>query len=327
MKKISRHSIISQSLIKDDLLSLVKYSWQSFLVTSVIIGLLLFFLNILIGVANNANNFTRAIEARLGMYIYLVDDMDQSERYTRLLALQKDLDAAWLVSRYISQSEAQATLAQIIPDVIERFRQYNISDPLPATLHIKLRRHEDYQKMYQIVLQYRELIRNLDEVANGEQTLRAQERRVSQSLNFISLIRNGAIFLITLFVCIIIIILIYLLRILFAKFRDIIEIKKLLGSSYTQIALPFLLASMIILIAGFGVMAIAMGGLDYFFHIQQIPPLMFNVDNFSLPIIPETWFASWNVWLMLAAQAIVICGWVFLWAHYFLLKAVKKAGE
>lgn len=94
-KRITRKSVIKQSIVREDIVSIIRVSLPRFVLMTVIIGFLLFFLNVLIGVSHHAQSFSETLQSKLAMYFYIKDTPSQEDAtYAKVVQLQKGLEKA-----------------------------------------------------------------------------------------------------------------------------------------------------------------------------------------------------------------------------------------
>ncbi len=313
MLKITRKSKISESIIKEDLISMRKYARRSILTTTIIVWLVLFFLNILIWIANHTHKFSKTIDSKLWMYFYIKDNpWNEDYTYSQILKLQKELDTNKIKNQFISKSQALKFFQKKLPNIISQFKKYDIWNPFPATLYVKISSDQDYQKLQQIIPKYANIISNSDDL-DKSRNLYWQETRIIKTLNFSKFLVLGSYFLILLFTSIILFVLFYLFRILINKFYKKIEIKKLLWASFYQMAWPFLIIIASIIISWFIIMIILTFLLDLYLKTKDFS-LIFFVDVFSLDIAPKsiTWFILNSFWIIFFELVF------FLWLSFIL---------
>jgi cell division protein FtsX len=83
---------------------------------------------------------------------------------------------------YYSREDAFDTLSKKLPDVVESFDKYGISNPLPATMYIMFKDTSEYDKLKAIATKYQPIIVNsLD--TTRDTNLRKQEQRVINVIN------------------------------------------------------------------------------------------------------------------------------------------------
>lgn len=327
MKAYTRPSDISQSMRRDDTKNMLRYWRKSFTIVSIIVAFLLFFLNILIGIANHTQQFSYTLQDKLGMYFYIQDEPEQEEAiYTKVVQLQKELEYADIDTTFVSKKDAMGFLQQKIPDVLSKFKDYGIGNPFPATLYVKVRNEADYTSIQEILPNYAEIISNSEDIQQSR-TIEGQEKRLIKAISFSSFLTKGSYFLVGVFILIIMTVLLFLLKLQAQKFYKKIELKKLLGASYSQIRQPFVVMAGSILLIGFILMLGLVFGLDNYLKYHDFS-LMFFVDVFSLDILPESLlnFITGGGWIILG-EFIILAALIYLVSRSYLSNVIRKAGN
>jgi cell division protein FtsX len=163
------------------------------------------------------------------MYFYIKDDATQTERtYTKVMKLKDELIKQGIQAQFSSKDDALKFLEQRLPEVLNNLKQYNIDNPLPATLYVAVSTEQEYQQLKQTILEYRSIITNVEDLDKAK-TLKAQEQRIIKTIG----IANGVVvfsyLLILMLFVIMVSVVIGLVRQYVYKHRRLIEVKKLLG--------------------------------------------------------------------------------------------------
>lgn len=311
----------------DDLKSMIAYSGKTFILIACVVAFLVFFLNILIGLANHTNKFSDTIEDKLSMVFYIDETSSQSEDevYVQVHRLQQQLDSLWIENNFVTKTDAKAYFSQKIPDLMTKFDDYDISNPFPPTLHINIHGEQEYNLLLNILPAYSTILSNLDEELQSERNLQSQEKRILKAMNFSNFLVYGSYFLIVLFLVIIGFIFFSWMRVLVGHFSHKITIKKLLWATYLQVSAPFQAISFATLLVWFLGMFVLLLFLDLYLQ-QRNFSMMFFVDVFSIDIIPKhiSWFIL-HSWYIIFAELIVILGMIYLLNHRLLYKKFRKA--
>jgi cell division protein FtsX len=149
---------------------------------------------------------------------------------------------------FYSKEDAFQILEERLPNVIETFEKYGIENPLPPTMYVQFRNEKDYVFLKEIVLEYEDVIKNLDDLENNGFAFSDQERRSANVINLTNVITQFGYFLVAVIVMIIIAFLLFGLHLTFYRFREQVEVEKLLGSGYFTIQKPFLLITASVLV-------------------------------------------------------------------------------
>ncbi len=117
------------------------------------------------------------------MYFYVTQEGDQVAVQQKVLTLTKELEQASIKVDYISADQAASFLSKRLPTIIQKFQDYNINNPLPATLFVVIRREADYQSLQTIMPRYADIIDNATDISSTS-SLKLQEQRVVRALDF-----------------------------------------------------------------------------------------------------------------------------------------------
>ena len=232
------------------------------------------------------NEFADTLQWKLWMYFYIKDiPWEEDATYAKVLQLEKQLQNNGLETVFASKNEARAFLERRIPDILDRFDEYNIDNPLPATLYVMLTNDQDYSILKEYIPRYADVIVNI-EALNEWRTLQDQEWRVLKAITFSNFLISWSYFLIAIFIIIIVVILMFLLRNKFILYQQKVELKKMLGASYNQIKLPFIITSGAISVLGFAIMLVLFFWLDSYVGSQDFS-LIYMIDILSQEYIPD----------------------------------------
>jgi cell division protein FtsX len=190
------------------------------------------------------------VKGKLGVYLYIKSIPSQEDRITKqVFEMTKELEDQWMKVEYYSREDAFDTLSKKLPDVVESFDKYGISNPLPATMYIMFKDTSEYDKLKAIATKYQPIIVNsLD--TTRDTNLRKQEQRVINVINLGNVATVVSFWLVAFLVAIIVVFLLFIIRIKFYGFKDVIQVQKLLGATYTQIKWPYLVHIWLILTCG-----------------------------------------------------------------------------
>lgn len=324
-KKIQRKSIVKQSILWEDVYSMIRVSLPRFILMSVIIGFLLFFLNVLVGVSNHAHSFSDTVQSKLGMYVYIDESEQTDATYNRVLSLQEELENAWVETRFVSKDDAEAFLVQRIPDIVEQFEYYDIENPFPPTLYIMIQNNQQYQEVVRIVPWYSEIILNIADLTSGR-TLEDQEKRIIRTMQFTQAVIAVSYFLIIFFSVIITVIVLFILQQKAREYHDTIALKKLLGASYLQIKMPFLVTGSFLLAWGFVVMLVLLLFTNTYLHQYDLS-IAYFAELFDLSIAQDSVVVRDYVWQwtwLILIEIVVLTVMLWLISNVYLHRLVKK---
>ena len=218
---------------------------------SVLVGFLLFLLNIFLGLGLYAHQFSVELKDKLGMYFYINDVPGQEDQtYKDVLLMKDELQSQGLKVMFSSKDDALAFLQKKIPDVVANFQKFGISNPLPATLYVMFSNDGQYSILKQVILKHKDIILNSQDVDSGT-TIKQQENRILTVINLSNFIVVTSYIIIALILLVVLSFLGFLLKNIFASLHKEFEVKKLLGASHLDIVHAFVKLTMDILILSF----------------------------------------------------------------------------
>ncbi len=172
------------SVFWHDVRHILKSSRVEFIWISILMGFLLTILNIFAGVGLGAKEFSQTLNNKLGMYFYIVDRPDDKDAvYAQVIELQKKLKDAGLETRFTDKDRALKTiLGPKNANLAEKFDEYGIGNPLPATLSVTFESEQELTSLKKILFGYKDIITNIRDVSNPT-TLKDQEKRNLTAIN------------------------------------------------------------------------------------------------------------------------------------------------
>lgn len=199
------------------------------------------FLTLLVGLGSHLSDVSHGLTEKLGMYFYITTDTSNPDQTnTRVLTLMKELEDRNVTTQYVSQDQAETFLAKRLPDIVAKFKEYNINSTLPATLFVTIKSDHDYEVLQEVIPRYADMISNSTEFVS-QNTIKSQEQRVIKALDFSHFLQGSSIVLIFIFSLMMMGVVLLVLLLKLRQFHAIIELKKLLGADFQAIRKPFLL--------------------------------------------------------------------------------------
>lgn len=239
------------NLTLSNLKALVFGNLVQFLGISVLLWLLIYLLNILVGISFGINQFADDVKSKLGIYFYIKDIPDQKDQiYSKLINMQQDLDANGISWKFYDKEVAYDTLNKKIPDIVKTFGKYGITNPLPATLYILVNDLPQYETTKKVIWKYQDIIINNEDI-NQNKSYQEQRQRVINIINLSDFVTILSYILVWFIIVLTIVFVLFIIRFKFASFRKIVEIEKLVWSSYRQIKKPFLIDVLLITVIWF----------------------------------------------------------------------------
>ena len=180
---MSRLSIIKKSLLSEEVNRLITFKPLQYIASTIIVGLLMMFLTLIVGLSSHLGDVSTGLTNKLGMYFYVSQNQTGDNVNAKIVDLLKKLEDANIGAEYLSQSDAQAALEKKLPDIVQKFKDYNINADLPSTLYVTIHNESEHQKLTEILPQYSDIIENVNDIGNGT-SIRTQEQRVMRALDF-----------------------------------------------------------------------------------------------------------------------------------------------
>lgn len=237
--------------VKEDFKTILKhFRWRLFGV-SILIGFLLFLLNIFLGVGFYAHHFSTDMKDKLGMYFYIKEDTGTTDTlYQEVMLMKDEMQQQWLTVTFSSKDDALAFLQKKVPDVVDNFKKFGIDNPLPATLYVMFSTDAQYEAMKATIIKHKNIILNVQDVDSGA-TIKQQENRILATINFSNLVVVMAYCIIALILVIVFTFLWFLLKTIFSSLHKEFEVKKLLGASHLDVTKSFVMITLDIIILAF----------------------------------------------------------------------------
>lgn len=220
--------------ITSDTNIIIKAYRKPLLMIALLMGMLIFVMNVFLGAALYGQQFNTQMKDKLGVYIYLKDAPAQQSE----VAIKSALEAQGLRVDYASKQEALAFVEKRVPDLTTTFRKYNLENPLPSTLYIRYSDQAEFDAMKSILEKHKNQILNMDELSDN--AIKTQEKRVLNVINLSNFLQSFAYFVVATMVLTVIAFAVFFLKTIFSHFINDIQAKKLLGATARQIIQPFL---------------------------------------------------------------------------------------
>lgn len=236
---MSRLSIIKKSLLSEEVNRMILSKPLQYIFSTVIVGLLMMFLTLIVGLSSHLTDVSSGLTDKLGMYFYLSSDISTDTMNTKVVGLLKELEDANIKAQYLSQEDAVGTLEKKLPDIVKRFRDYNIDADLPSTLYVTIPNEQAHTTLINILPRYADIIENVEDI-NSASSVKTQEQRVLKALDFAYFLKGASIVLIIIFSMVMIGVVLLVLFFKLKQFEDIIALKKMLWATPSQMRNPFI---------------------------------------------------------------------------------------
>lgn len=216
-------SLTLSPILSDTKLILKAYK-RPLLLISVLMGMLIFVMNVFLATAQYGTSFNLQMKDKLGIYVYLKENVTPENQPD--IALKSALEAQGLRVEYTSKQDALKFVEKRIPDLVATFKKYHLDNPLPTTLYVKYSNQEEFQRMKKVLSHYKEMILNGNELSDT--TIKTQEKRILNIINLSTFLQSFAYFVVGTMILTIIAFAIFFLKSTFSHFYADIQAKKLL---------------------------------------------------------------------------------------------------
>lgn len=235
----TRISIIKKSMLNEELQRMISYKPLQYLISTIVVGLLMMFLTLIVGLSSHLTDVSSWLTDKLGMYFYISSSVAPETVNTKIVGLMKELETANIQAEYFSQEEAMSALQKRLPDIAKTFQDYNINAQLPATLYVTIPNEQSHAALVEILPRYADMIENTADLSNS--SLKNQEQRVMRALEFAYFLRGASIVLIVLFSLVMIGVVLLVLYFKLKQFEDVLHLKKVLWATHAQMRNPFIM--------------------------------------------------------------------------------------
>lgn len=236
--------------LRNNTRSLRNYSRKKFLAVTGILSFLLFFITLLVLLRHNTEQFATALQSQLGLYLYVKESASSGDLAQKVQTFQTAIQSQGLQVTYLNKDQALSQFSKRLPSISESFEKYGIKNPLPSTLYISFSSQQQYDSVRTMLVSYEDVF-EMGESTQLDKSFSDQQYRVSQVINLIQTMRYAMIFLILVLAAIVISFLYFTMRVVFFQFQKQLEIEKLLGMSYRDMLIPFLLITGVIVMGAF----------------------------------------------------------------------------
>lgn len=286
-----------EGLLHDDVELILRKKGGHIWIIAILTGFLLYILTVFLGLSLYTGDLANWLKDKLGIYFYISEQAQTDETtYQQVVELTTKLQNEGLETVFLSKDDAVSFLESRIPKLTETFTKFGIENPLPPTLFVMFHSEADYQKLKSIIVKYKNIIVNVDDL-NKDATLKQQEKRVVSIINLSRFVSGIGIVLVLILFGTILMLGSFMIKNVLDAFHSKIEIKKLLGASHQQIVMPFLavtfgtIALSVVLL--FGLLILTLIVLWIFITV------LFDVSVWSLLVNQGLFFVGVSVALLL----------------------------
>ncbi len=237
---MSRLSIIKKSLLSEEVNRMILSKPLQYFFSTIIVGLLMLFLTLIVGLSSHLTDVSSGLTDKLGMYFYISSDVPSETLNTKIVGLLKELEDSNIKAQYLSQEDAVGSLEKKLPDIVKKFKDYNIDANLPSTLYVTIPNEQVHTKLVTILPRYADIIENVSDI-NATSSVKTQEQRVLKALDFAYFLKWTSVVLIVIFSLVMIGVVLLVLFFKLKQFEDVISLKKILWATPSQMRNPFII--------------------------------------------------------------------------------------
>jgi len=249
------------SLGRGLMLGLANFWRNKFLsfATVVVMAVILFIFNVILGVHFIGNQALQALNDRVDIVVYLRDDISFDEAKTLMTALEA-LSGVKKVT-YTSKDDALEIVAKTHPKTAEFLKKFQLTNPLPPSLSIITQQSDDYATVQAFLEQgeYKNLLKNY--VTGGSTNDSTVFSTVAENLSSMSgFVRQIIFWLVLVFVLGGALVIVNALQLTLYTRRHEVTIMRLVGATPGFIAVPFVFEGVL-----YGFFAVLLSFLFLFF--------------------------------------------------------------
>lgn len=266
-------------ILREEIVSIIKLSWKQLFAISLLIGFLVFILNVFFAISLYTGQFGDTLKDKMWMYFYIKDvPGNENIVYKEIMDLKDSLQSQGLEVEFSSKEDAFEFLQKRIPDVISSFEKFGMDNPLPATLYVLVDDEKEYQALRTEILNHKNIILNIKDIDEWA-SLKQQENRILTVINLSNFVKVSSYILMWILSIIILFFLWFLLENIFQRFRNDLKIKKLLGATSGQLASSFIRLTVVVLLVAIvlGVVLMAIAAYALNFYMKEL----FDVTLFA----------------------------------------------
>lgn len=131
------------NIIQKDTITLMKSYKIPLGIISILMGFLIFIMNIFLVGSLYGKHFNAQLKEKLGVYIYLKDTTAQE----KALEIKSALESQGLKVLYTTKQQSLEFVEKRVSDLTTTLKKYNLENPLPATLYITYDDFDQFQKL------------------------------------------------------------------------------------------------------------------------------------------------------------------------------------
>lgn len=278
--------------------------WQVIWI-GILISFLLLLFNIILSLSIGANIFSKELKERLGVFIYIESNTIEWSTPSDVVNFTKELQEQWLFYKFIDKEEWLTSMQSKFPEIVDWIRELDIQNPLPDTIYVWFDSQDDFRKLQWLTDTYKWIIRNYNidsGQGDGEKNdatslsslqyhdLKSQDNRIENAIVISNVVRYISVALGWMLIAIIVTFLATIIQLTFYRFKQQIDVEKLVWASYLQIKSPFFMKVVFIILIWMVlcvayICAMVWGLSDYIYSLFSIDVRSFFLDNMSESMI------------------------------------------
>ncbi len=298
-------------LTKHEVNAIFKIYWKELFWIWFLVWFLFFLLNIFLWVSIYTSSLSDTLKDKLGIYFYVKDiPWEENTTYKKIITLKEDLEKQWLKVVFSSKEDAFKFLEKRVPELISNLKKFDIKNPLPATLYVMFQNDNQYETLKNSILKYKEIILNIKDIDESS-TLKQQENRVLNIINFTNFIMILSYTLIVVLWLIILAFLLFLVNSIFNTFHTDLSIKKILWATSNQIKESFLWILIVVIWMAFlvNIILLLLSGYVTWFYLNKLFEFSlwsYIINNIFTIIIVFIIEIAITIWISFYSSSILI---------------------
>jgi len=227
----------SQQILKLSISNILRNKFLS-IATIFIIAIILFILNIILGVNQITQTSLDTLNKKVDLTVY-IKEMATEDQITKLITNLKKIEEIKEI-KYTTKAEALKKIQILHPDITETFQKYSIDNPLPRSLSITTKQPSDHEIVSKALNkdEYKVVLSSINSSDQENSILNS----VSKNLEQVTKFTNQIIFwVILVFILGGTLIITNSIQITIFNRKEEINVMKFLGGSHMIIKIPFIL--------------------------------------------------------------------------------------
>lgn len=263
-------------LLKYSIKNILRNKFLSFS-SVLVLGLLMFFINILMIVHNLSNNLIEAVNSKLTISLYLKDEYLKDSADVKKLLNDISIQTPKIKTEYKSKDEVLEEMRKKDEDLVKIIKSQN---PLPATINISNIKMQEYEKLNNIIESKIYILSDFK--TNSIYDYRTQYERIIKIISILKTLKLALYVIIGIFLLSIFVITYSIIWNFIYHYRDEIYITKLVWWSNWFIYWPFVLQWIIYSLIWFflstNLFLVVVNNLSIIFDKSKVKEYVINSD-------------------------------------------------